>query len=151
MASIAGVDPTVVSRIESANGFLGVQVRSIVRIAAALAQLAYEADDKAESRTLRPSGLSSLKHTAKPESVARTTSEGSSTPKDPGKHEMRTPKEIPGRTEGDAGSMSAPEAEMFATVPEPSMSTPRYVTGATSLYRGLPRRSMLMSGSSDLR
>lgn len=36
VASMAGVDPTVVSRIESANGFLGVQVRSIVRIAAAL-------------------------------------------------------------------------------------------------------------------
>ncbi len=33
---MAGVDPTVVSRIESANGFLGVQVRSIVRVAAAL-------------------------------------------------------------------------------------------------------------------
>ena len=36
VASMAGVDPTVVSRIESANGFLGVQLRSIVRIAAAL-------------------------------------------------------------------------------------------------------------------
>ena len=32
----AGVDPTVVSRIENANGFLGVQVRSLLRIAAAL-------------------------------------------------------------------------------------------------------------------
>ena len=72
----------------------------------------------------RASGSSSVKRTAKPECVVRTTSDESSPAN--ARHDARKPSGVPGEGVGKAGSISAPEKEMFAILPLPSRSPLAY-------------------------
>jgi hypothetical protein len=97
----------------------------------------------------KTSGSSCRNRTAKPESVSRTTSEGMARLEDAEGRAIRRSSWVPGARVADAGSMSAPEVEMFAIVPSPSNWVPWYEAGAIRSCRGSGCALLMLTSSAS--